>query len=121
MEDSKDLVRQQFGAHAEAYVRSAVHGHAPSLARLVEVAAPQPEWRVLDGSTGGGHAALAFAPHVREVVATDLSPEMLAAAERFAGERGAANVTFQVADAEALPFPDASFDLVTNRIALHHY
>jgi len=119
--DGKELVRRQFGANAEAYVRSAVHGHAPSLARLVEVARPRADWRVLDVSTGGGHTALAFAPHVRQVVATDLSSEMLAAAERFAGERGVTNVEFQTADAEALPFPDASFDLVTNRIALHHY
>src|SRR5690606_39954480 len=39
----------------------------------------------------------------------------------YATERGVTNVTFAVADAEALPFPDASFDLVTCRVAPHHF
>ena len=41
--------------------------------------------------------------------------------EAFIREQGAANVTFQVADAEALPFPDADFEIVTTRIAPHHF
>jgi SAM-dependent methyltransferase len=46
---------------------------------------------------------------------------MLAAARGFITSRGAANVEYVVADAERLPFLDASFDLVTVRIAPHHY
>jgi ubiquinone/menaquinone biosynthesis C-methylase UbiE len=121
MSDNKETVRQQYGAHAAAYVTSAVHAKGASLARLVELTRPRPEWRVLDVSTGGGHTALAFAPHVRSVIATDLTPEMLAAAEQHAREQGAGNIEYQVADAEELPFGEAEFDLVTNRIALHHY
>src|SRR5579862_1877237 len=121
MSDPKDTVRQQYGAHAEAYVTSPVHAQGASLARLVELTEPGPEWVVLDVSTGGGHTALAFASHVRRVIASDLTPEMLAAAERFARERGATNIEYQVADAEDLPFEAAAFDLVTNRIALHHF
>ncbi len=55
------------------------------------------------------------------VVATDLTPEMLAVARRLAGERALTNVAFQEADVRALPFPDASFDIVTCRTAAHHY
>jgi ubiquinone/menaquinone biosynthesis C-methylase UbiE len=121
MSDHKATVREQYGAHADAYVTSEVHAKGASLERLVELTRPQPEWTVLDVSTGGGHTALAFAPHVRKVVATDLTPEMLTAAERFARERGVTNIGYQVADAESLPFGDGEFDLVTNRIALHHY
>jgi len=55
------------------------------------------------------------------VVATDLTAPMLEAARRFLRERGARNVRFQEADAGALPFEDASFDLVTCRIAAHHF
>ena len=118
---SKSLVQKQFGAHAAGYVTSAVHARGPSLQRLVELAAPSKEWRVLDVATAAGHTALAFAPHVAHVVATDLTPEMLREATKLAHERGVKNVEFGPADAEALPFPDASFDLVTCRIAAHHF
>jgi SAM-dependent methyltransferase len=62
-----------------------------------------------------------LAPHVREVVASDITPEMLAAAERHVRAQGVANVSFREADACALPFEDASFDLVTCRVAPHHF
>jgi ubiquinone/menaquinone biosynthesis C-methylase UbiE len=123
MSDSsiKDLVQAQFGAVAERYVTSVTHAHGGDLARMIELAQPRGEQRLLDIATGGGHTALAFAPHVREVVATDLTPRMLEVAEAFIREQGAANVAFQLADAEALPFPDADFDIVTTRIAPHHF
>lgn len=121
MADGKDLVKQQYGAHAQGYVTSKVHAQGESLKRLVELIHPQKDWRALDVSTGGGHTALAFAPLVKQVIASDLTPEMLAAAETFIGSRGITNVEFKIADAESLPFGDNEFDLVTNRIALHHY
>jgi len=119
--DSGELVKKQFGAHARAYVASPVHAHGESLARLVELTKPQRTWLVLDVSTGAGHTALAFAPRVAQVIATDLTPEMLEAARSLASQRGVTNVEFRVADAQVLPFDDSMFDLVTNRIALHHY
>jgi len=88
---------------------------------LLALAAPERDWRVLDVATGGGHTALALAPHVREVVASDLTPEMLVAAERFLRGKGVTNVVFREADACALPFADHAFDLVTCRIAPHHF
>jgi ubiquinone/menaquinone biosynthesis C-methylase UbiE len=121
LDEHKELNRRQFGAHADDYVNSADHALGRSLGRLVELVKPQHHWVLLDVSTGGGHTALAFSPYVARVVATDLAPEMLVAAERFVSERGAPNVEFKTADAESLPFGNAEFDLVTNRIALHHY
>ncbi len=121
MPDTKDLVKHQYGAHAEGYVTSTIHAKGESLKRLIELVQPQKEWRALDISTGGGHTALAFAPHIREAVASDLTPEMLTVAVKFIRGQGISNVTFEIADAEKLPFQDADFDLVTNRIALHHF
>lgn len=118
---SKDVIREQFGAEAQAYVSSKVHAQGASLARLLELVEPQPRWQVLDIATGTGHTAMAFAPYVAKVVATDITPEMLAQAKRLAEERGLQNIGIETADAEALPYEDGSFDLVTCRIAPHHF
>jgi SAM-dependent methyltransferase len=123
MSDSsiKNLVQSQFGASAQSYVSSATHASGDDLARLVELAGLRGDERVLDIATGGGHTALAFARRAAEVVASDLTPAMLQAAEQFIRGQGVSNVRFELADAEALPFADASFDIVTTRIAPHHF
>lgn len=118
---SKDLVRAQFGANAAAYVNSAVHARGNSLTRLVELVQPQAHWQALDIASAAGHTAFIFAPHVAHVYATDITPEMLEAASQLAAERNIQNVTVEYADAEELPYADASFDLVTCRIAPHHF
>jgi ubiquinone/menaquinone biosynthesis C-methylase UbiE/catechol 2,3-dioxygenase-like lactoylglutathione lyase family enzyme len=115
------LVRQTFAPNAEAYVSSESHASGADLARLVELAAPQPDDRALDISTGGGHTALALAPTVARMIASDLTPRMLAVARAHLISQGATNVDYVIADAERLPFLDESFDLVTVRIAPHHY
>lgn len=117
----KEAVQAQFAGSAEAYVTSAVHANPVDLQRMIALAGLRGDEIVLDVATGGGHTALAFAPHVREVVATDLTPAMLDAAQRFITGRGISNVRFEVADGEALPFADGSFDVVTCRVAPHHF
>jgi len=117
----RSLVEKQFGAHAAGYATSPVHAKGASLQRLVEVVKPETHWRALDVATAAGHTALAFAPYVAHVTATDITDEMLAEAEKLASARGTANITTAKADAQALPFADASFDLVTCRIAAHHF
>lgn len=121
MSDIKKDVQRQFGAAAASYVTSPVHARGESLAVLLEFAPPRAGWRVLDIATGGGHTALAFAPFVAEVVAVDLTPEMVEAATGLATQRGLTNVSARTADAEALPFDDGQFDLVTCRLAMHHF
>ncbi len=120
-EDLKRLARRQFGPAAEDYVRGSIHSGGAELARMVELARLTGAERVLDVATGGGHTALAFAPHVRDVVACDLTPAMLEAAAAYAGERGAGNIRFEVADAEDLPYQGGEFDVVTVRFAPHHF
>jgi ubiquinone/menaquinone biosynthesis C-methylase UbiE len=118
---AKDAVRQQYGSVGNAYVTSTGHATGNDLSRMVELAAPDHSTRMLDIATGGGHVARAFAPYVESVVASDLTPEMLEHTEHAFREWGLDNVTTQVADAEDLPFDNASFDLVTCRIAPHHF
>ena len=118
---AKSLVQQQFGANAANYAASPVHAVGASLGRLIELTAPQKHWHVLDIATGAGHTAAAFAPYVAKVVASDVTEEMLAEAKKLAEHKGLANIEVVAAEAERLPFDDASFDLVTCRIAAHHF
>jgi ubiquinone/menaquinone biosynthesis C-methylase UbiE len=118
---TKTLVQQQFGAHAAAYATSPVHAKGASLARLVELVKPQRDWQALDIATGAGHTAAAFAPHVAHVIASDITEEMLDEARKLAAAKGLGNMETAAADAEALPFAGARFDLVTCRIAAHHF
>jgi SAM-dependent methyltransferase len=104
-------------------------GSADSLAEVAErlnqplleaigIAAGQ---RVLDLASGAGEPALAIARRVGDggrVTATDLVPEMLAGARRRVAAAGLANIEFRVADMEAMPFEDASFDRVSCRFGI---
>jgi ubiquinone/menaquinone biosynthesis C-methylase UbiE len=119
--EHKARVREQFGTGAKDYVASTYHRTGNDLARVAELIEGTPDAVALDVATGGGHTALAIAPHVKQVVASDLTPAMLTAAEEFITGQGVTNVTFEVAEAERLPFPDASFDIVTCRVAPHHF
>ena len=67
--------------------------------------------RVLDVAAGNGNATLAAARRGCNVTSTDYVSELLERGAQRARAEGL-NVQFQVADAEALPFPDASFDAV---------
>lgn len=118
MSSVKAQAEARFSQFAQQYVDSERHARGAELARLVELAQPQNGWQMLDVATGGGHMARTFAPHVRQVIATDLSLPMM----RAAGQTiDAPNVQFVAEDAENLAFADASFDLVTCRIAPHHF
>lgn len=82
---------------------------------LVEAAGVALGQRVLDVGAGTGNATLPAAAAGAQVTGTDVAPELMAVGERAALRRGLA-VTWQVADAQALPFPDAAFDVVLSAI-----
>lgn len=124
MSDEKSheaLVGGQFGARAEAYLKSSVHAQSADLSALAALLKDKPEARVLDLGCGGGHVTFNVAPLVGEVVAYDLSPEMLEVVGRAAKERGLANVVTQRGMVENLPFADGSFDVVLSRFSAHHW
>jgi SAM-dependent methyltransferase len=82
---------------------------------LLDAAGVRSGWRVLDVATGPGHIAAAAAGRGATVTGIDLAEGMLA----FARQRHP-EVEFVAADAEALPFGDASFDAVVAGFVLNH-
>lgn len=119
--DVKASVQRQFGQVAANYATSAVHRAGVELEQLIARAALTGSERVLDAGTGTGHTALALAPQAADVVAVDLTEAMLVQGRRLAAERGLANIRFEQADVEKLPFADHSFDLVVSRYSAHHW
>ena len=121
MTDQARRVQAQFGAIADAYVARPGHAGGDDLEQLAAWGRALSPTRVLDMATGGGHTALAFAPIARRVIACDVTEPMLRAARGLLRERGAASATCVAGDVDALPFGDGAFDLVTCRIAAHHF
>ena len=124
VDQSKEQARQEFTRRAEGFRKwkpqEETQGRAATQI-LLRSARVKPGMQVLDLASGAGDPALALAEVVGpsgHVTATDLVPEMLVVAEEFARERGLANLSFRQADAEALPFPDQAFDVVTCRFGV---
>lgn len=121
MTDSNRRTAAHFSRQAQAYAASPSHARGADLEIVAEFAGPGPDDRCLDIACGPGHTALRMARQAGLVIAADIAPGMLEATRRLAAERGLDNVLVQYAEAAALPFTDATFDLVTCRIAPHHF
>ena len=118
---SERHARQIFGQRASYYATSAAHTDSQVLGEVLRLAAPQRDWLGIDVGTGTGHTALALAPHVSVMVGVDFTPQMLAEATTLALEQDIHNVRWHLADAHALPYAAASFELLTCRRAAHHF
>ena len=116
-----DLVDAQFGPRAKAYVESTVHSRGPDLDALELVVRDIAPSSALDLGCGGGHVAYLLAHHARNVTATDLSREMLAAVAETAKSRELHNIETAEASADRLPFEDGAFDFLACRYSAHHW
>jgi ubiquinone/menaquinone biosynthesis C-methylase UbiE len=116
-----DVVLEQYDTQANAYLTSAVHAAGADLDAMAALVGQRPGAIALDMGCGGGHVTFRLAPLVGKVVACDLSAAMLETVAAESDRRGFANVVTKQTAAEALPCPDASFDIVATRYSAHHW
>jgi ubiquinone/menaquinone biosynthesis C-methylase UbiE len=122
-----DPVKQQVAAHWDRRATSFDEdfGHSISTAgeraawdRILDLVIPKrPSLAALDAGCGTGFLSLEMAGRGHRVTGIDFAPAMIAAAKRKAATQGL-DIHFEQGDAEALPFPPSSFDLVISRHVL---
>ncbi len=114
-------VAAQFGPQAQAYLHSDVHTQGAEFAELRAGLQGHCNGRLLDLGCGAGHVSFQLAPLMAEVVAYDLSADMLEVVAATAAERGLTQVRTVQGAAERLPFETGSIDAVVSRYSAHHW
>src|SRR5215813_5388978 len=117
----RDLILDQFSRQAVPFSTAPGIKDEQALRLIIEAAGAGPSDTVLDVACGGGIVVCAFAKVVKHATGIDLTPAMLERARAYAAEQGVTNVTWQQGDVLPLPYPDASFSIVTSRFAFHHF
>jgi ubiquinone/menaquinone biosynthesis C-methylase UbiE len=121
MTTHKDSILDQFTRQAVPFSTASAIKDEAALRLIVEFSGAGPDDSVLDVACGGGLVVCAFAKTVRHATGIDLTPAMLEQARKNQAAQGLTNVTWQQGDVVPLPFPDASFSIVTSRFAFHHF
>ena len=114
-------VRDEFTRQAETFSASSAITDSALTQRFVDALGEAAQGSVLDVPCGPGILSAAIAKSARDVVAFDLTPEMLKNARQRCSEAGLANVSFREGNAAELPFADAAFDAVVTRLSVHHF
>jgi ubiquinone/menaquinone biosynthesis C-methylase UbiE len=120
LDDVQRAAQEQFGRQSHRYGRGHVLENIEDVRDAIETMQLPARAKALDLATGAGHTGLYLASLGFDVTLADLAQPMLERAARTAAERGLTVQTRQHA-AEELPYPDATFDLVTCRVAAHHF
>lgn len=116
----QQAAQEQFARQSKNYGRTHILADVSDVTAALEKIVIPGKARVLDVATGAGHTGLHLASLGHEVTCADIAEPMLERVREGAEERGLSVETRQHA-AEELPYADATFDLVTSRIAPHHF
>jgi SAM-dependent methyltransferase len=120
LDETQAASAAQFDRQSDRYGKSHILADTRDLEEALRDVKAPPSGTALDVATGGGHAALFLLRRGWRVTAGDIAPRMLENAKRLAKEAGFELET-NLFPAEAMPFPDRSFDLVCTRVAPHHF
>ena len=119
--DHSELIRDQFTRQAGVFNAAGTITNEQALEMIIEAGQTASDDTVLDVACGGGIVVCAFAPHVRHATGIDMTPAMLDQSRQLAAQKQLTNVTWMKGDVTTLPFPDASFSIVTTRFSFHHF
>ena len=116
-----EAARQSFNEELLAPDYAPIHGDPAQVDRLVNFLDPRPGGRYLDLATGIGAVAFAIAERqpAARITGIDIADQAIARSQAQA--QGRANIDFRLTDGRTLDFPDASFDGIASRYALHHF
>jgi SAM-dependent methyltransferase len=120
LDEIQQAARDQFALQSERYGRSHILADVADVEAALQHIPLPARARVLDVATGAGHTGLHLASLGCDVTLSDVAEPML---QRVAEAAAARRLTVQLREhpAEALPYADGSFDLVTCRVAPHHF
>ena len=121
MTTHRDRIVDQFTKQAVPFSTAPGIQDEDALRLLVELADAGPDDVALDVACGPGLVVCALARVVRHATGIDVTPAMIERARALATEKGITNVGWRIGEVLPLPFPDASFSLVTSRFAFHHF
>jgi ubiquinone/menaquinone biosynthesis C-methylase UbiE len=120
LDEVQQAAQEQFARQSHRYGRGHVLEDIEDVRLALEKITLPARAKVLDVATGAGHTGVFIASLGHEVTLADIAVPMLERAARAAAERGLTVKTVQHA-AEQFPHPDGHFDLVTCRVAAHHF
>ncbi|HET7871729.1 MAG TPA: methyltransferase domain-containing protein [Terriglobales bacterium] len=121
MSSHNSRILDQFTRQAVPFSQSPSVSNQKALEFIVSCADAGPDDTVLEVACGPGLLACAFAHVARHVTGIDLTPAMLELARKAQAEQGLSNMSWDQGDVTRLPYPDASFSIVSSRFAFHHF
>jgi ubiquinone/menaquinone biosynthesis C-methylase UbiE len=119
--DHLQRIKQEFTRQAAGFATSAALTERAPIQRIIDATGADATKLALDLACGPGIVTAELAAVAREVVAFDLTPEMLAKARERCRKADLDNVIFKEGSATKLPFPEHHFDIVVTRAAVHHF
>jgi len=119
--EHRDEILDQFTRQATPFATAPGIRDEAALRLIVECSGAGPADTVLDVACGPGLVVAAFARVARHATGIDITPAMLERARAHAADLGLTNVTWRQGDVLPLPWPEASFSIVTSRFAFHHF
>jgi ubiquinone/menaquinone biosynthesis C-methylase UbiE len=120
LNEAQSAAAAQFDRQSDRYGKSHILADTTDVEEALGTIAVPAGGQALDVATGGGHTALWLARRGWTVTAGDISPRMIENAQRLLTEAGFPLQT-RLFPAEKLPFADRSFEVVTVRVAPHHF
>jgi ubiquinone/menaquinone biosynthesis C-methylase UbiE len=120
LDSNQSASAEQFNRQSDRYGRSHILADTSDLAAGLAGIGVPPDGVALDVATGGGHTALFLARQGWKIIAGDISERMLENARKLCAEAGFLIET-RIFPAETMPFAERTFDLVTSRVAPHHF